>query len=73
MGQTKAVIVRIVLKGNPDKIPDFGLGKGVIKEAVVDIDENEDSALGSWALSNLVDKLMKESVGYTIEPYTEAN
>lgn len=60
--------VRIVLKGNPDKLPDFGLGKGVIRTAVVTARARLPE-LAAGQLTDAIQGLIDDAVGYEIEPY----
>ena len=60
------LLVKIVLQGDPAKIPDFGLGHGVICQAVVIVRDDDRAAAGTQ-LSDAIRALMEKTVGYTVE------
>lgn len=60
------LLVKIVLKGDPAQIPDFGLGHGVICQAVVTVRDDDQEAAGVQ-LSDAIRALMEKTVGYTVE------
>jgi hypothetical protein len=60
------LLVKIVLKGDQAKIPDFGLGHGVICQAVVTVRDDDQQAAGAQ-LSDAIRALMEKTVGYTVE------
>lgn len=60
------MVAEVVLKGNPDKMPDFGLGTGIILSKELEFtDKNSrgfDSPIFQASLIDLEDQLMKEAV-----------
>ncbi len=64
--EKKTFLAEVVIKSKSDKVPDFGLGKGVLmSQEIVFTDENKrgfKSPLFAMAMVEHEDRLMKETV-----------
>lgn len=63
----KTFIVKVIIKSkHPEKIPDFGLGKGVLMEQEVSFKDNNgrgfDSPLFAMSMVDFENNLIKETV-----------
>ena len=64
--RVKTMVADVVLKGNPKKVPDFGMGKGILGrfEFVFKLrgDLNVSSAMCAAAITNEEQKLIRDAV-----------
>ena len=63
--KVKTMVAEVVLKGNPKKVPDFGMGKGILGrfEFVFKLrGDNVSSAMCAAAITNEEQKLIRDAV-----------